>query len=86
MSDSASDDRRALGLALRRLREASGLTQQALAERADSDHTYLSRLEHGRIDVGWSTLQRLLRVLGADLRRLQRAIDEVQTQEPRSKR
>jgi hypothetical protein len=36
--------------------------------------------------VGWSTLQRLLRVLGADLRRLQRAIAEVETQGPRSKR
>jgi transcriptional regulator with XRE-family HTH domain len=63
-------------MALRKLREASGLTQQALAERAASDHTYISRLEHGRIDVGWSTLLRLLRVLGADLHGLADAISE----------
>jgi transcriptional regulator with XRE-family HTH domain len=64
MDDTTTNaDRRALGRALRELRDKAGLTQKELAERSGTDDTYVSRVEHGRIDVGWSTLQRLLRAL-----------------------
>ena len=35
------------GLAVRREREAKGLTQERLAERADLDPTYISGIERG---------------------------------------
>lgn len=37
----------AFGAELKRLREASGLSQSKLAERAGFDHSYVSRLETG---------------------------------------
>jgi transcriptional regulator with XRE-family HTH domain len=64
-----------LGQALRELRTDAGLTQLDLAERAGSDDTYVSRLEHGRIDLGWSTLLRLLRALDVTLVQLADAIE-----------
>lgn len=56
---------RALGLALRELRDRAGLSQSALAAKAGTDHTYVSRVEHGRIDLRWRTLLRLLEALDA---------------------
>jgi transcriptional regulator with XRE-family HTH domain len=35
------------GLNIRRRREAAGLSQEALAERADLDRTYISGIERG---------------------------------------
>jgi transcriptional regulator with XRE-family HTH domain len=65
--DAGDNDAEALGAALRRLRERAGLTQQQLAEHARSDHTYVSRVERGRIDVGWTVLLRYLRAMDASL-------------------
>jgi transcriptional regulator with XRE-family HTH domain len=69
-----------LGQALRELRTYAGLTQQQLAQRAASDYTYISRVERGRIDIGWSTLLRLLRALDASLGDL---VDAIEHQEAR---
>lgn len=67
MDDTTTNtDRRELGRALRELRDRAGLTQKELAERSGTDDTYISRVEHGRIDVGWTTLLRLLRALDAN--------------------
>jgi transcriptional regulator with XRE-family HTH domain len=38
------------GLNVRRRREAIGLSQEALAEKAELDHTYISGIERGTID------------------------------------
>ena len=57
----------ALGWALRDLRRAQGLTQKELAERAGADDTYLSQVEHGRRDIRWSTITRLLQALDLSL-------------------
>jgi predicted transcriptional regulator len=57
----------ALGKALRELRRRTGITQVELAHRANTDDTYISHLEHGRIDIKWSTLERVLRALGFNL-------------------
>lgn len=77
-SGDAHSDRQTLGRALVALRIQSGLSQKQLAALAASDHTYLSRLEHGRIDVGWSTLLRLLRALDVDLSRFVVAVIEAE--------
>jgi transcriptional regulator with XRE-family HTH domain len=55
----------ALGRALRELRDRAGLSQTGLAAKADTAHTYVSRVEHGRIDLRWRTLFRLLDALDA---------------------
>jgi transcriptional regulator with XRE-family HTH domain len=55
----------ALGRALRELRDRAGLSQTGLAARAGTGHTYVSRVEHGRIDLRWRTLVRLLNALDA---------------------
>lgn len=68
MEPAATDnqpDLRALGRALRELRDRAGLSQTGLAVKAGTDHTYISRVEHGRIDLRWRTLARLLEALGA---------------------
>jgi transcriptional regulator with XRE-family HTH domain len=71
-------ERRSLGAALRVLREQAGITQRELAERAGSDAPYVSRIERGAIDVGWSLLLRLLDALGSDLHQLADAIERAE--------
>jgi transcriptional regulator with XRE-family HTH domain len=71
----ALSDQRALGRALRELRKRAGITQDALAARAGTDDTYISRVEHGRIGVRWHTIMRLLRALEVSLSDLAGEID-----------
>ena len=70
----ARAERRVLGAALRVLRERAGLSQRAVGERASSDSAYVSRIERGEVDVGWSLLLRLLDALGSDLHGLADAV------------
>jgi DNA-binding XRE family transcriptional regulator len=84
-SDINNADRQALGRALRELRRQAGITQKEMTEREGLDETYISRVEHGRIDVKWTTLLRFLRVIGADLHQLADAIAEVETQDRAAK-
>jgi transcriptional regulator with XRE-family HTH domain len=71
-------DRRVLGWALRELRTRAGMTQNEMSLREGLDETYVSRVEHGRIDVKWSTLRRFLRVLSADLKQLADQVSEIE--------
>ncbi|MDE3075008.1 MAG: helix-turn-helix domain-containing protein [Chloroflexota bacterium] len=84
--ETANIDRKALGQALRTLRERAGMTQKELAQRAGTGHTYVSRVEAGRIDAGWSTLRRLLRALDASPRQLAEAITKAERQEAEERR
>ncbi len=54
------------GQALRQLRRARRLTQEALSEKADISVEYLSRIERGlpKSPPSWSVLERLGRALG----------------------
>jgi transcriptional regulator with XRE-family HTH domain len=74
---SDQNGQRALGQALRGLRQHAGITQEELGARVGIDPTYISRVESGRINLRWGTLQRFLRALevtvadlGAELKRL----------------
>src|ERR1700728_2806183 len=81
MSEPNRDDElRLLGRALRRLRDAAGISQEELAERLQMDPTYISRIERGRRGVQWLTVQRFLRALDSDLQQLAKAIDEQKRQ------
>jgi transcriptional regulator with XRE-family HTH domain len=69
MNDDATDPieaaQRALGRALRELRQRAGLTQKELGLRAGANDTYLSQVETGQRDIRWSTVTRLLHALDA---------------------
>jgi len=74
-SPTAQQDQLLLGRALRELRHKAGMTQEQVAEQLGADATLVSRIERGTRGVRWHTLQRFLRVLGADLHELARAVD-----------
>jgi len=54
-----------LGPDLRRLRDARGLTQAALAERAGLSRIFIAKVEAGDRLPSWPTFDRLARLLGA---------------------
>jgi transcriptional regulator with XRE-family HTH domain len=51
---------------LRRIRHAKGLSQEALAHKADMDWTYISSLERGMYNASIETAARLADVLGIE--------------------
>lgn len=51
------------GHAIREQRNEFGWSQQELAERCDVTQADLSRIENGRLDARWSTIQRIMTVL-----------------------
>ena len=54
---------RAFGFSVKKHREAKGLTQKALAEKADLDRTYLSDVERGTRNLGIKNIVRLAKAL-----------------------
>ena len=64
------------GRNLRKFREASALTQEALAEKADMDRTYLSDIERGLRNAGIKNIVRLAKALGIPASRLMDGLDE----------
>ena len=57
----------ALGHAVRTLRLARGLTQEALAEASGLHPRYISDVERGRPNIGFLNLERLGQALAIDL-------------------
>jgi len=53
---------------LKQIRARAGLTQRELAERAGKAQSEIARIERGRQDPSLTTLQRLARAGGFDLR------------------
>jgi transcriptional regulator with XRE-family HTH domain len=53
---------------VKQMRERAGLTQRQLAERAGKAQSEIARIERGRQDPSLTTLQRLARAAGFDLR------------------
>jgi transcriptional regulator with XRE-family HTH domain len=80
MNDDATDPieaaQRALGRALRELRQRAGLTQKELGLRAGANDTYLSQVETGQRDIRWSTVTRLLHALDATLADLAAEVED----------
>jgi transcriptional regulator with XRE-family HTH domain len=66
----AGDVRSMVGENVRRLREAAGLTQAALAERMGVDRAYVSGLELGQRNPTIITLWHAANALGVKMRRL----------------
>ena len=58
---------RAFGFRVKKMREAAGLTQEALAEKAELDRTYLSDIERGMRNPGIRNVLRLVEAMGIPL-------------------
>jgi transcriptional regulator with XRE-family HTH domain len=67
LAERASEQARSVGHRLRLLRGRRGLSARELAERAGISPQSLSRIERGRHDVVFSTLQRLLAAMNLEL-------------------
>src|SRR5262245_10361830 len=61
------------GLRLKQLREAAGLTQPQLAEKAGLSKGGIANLEQGIREPAWSTVLLLAEALGVDCRAFQEA-------------
>lgn len=57
-----------LGSKVKRLRIAKGYTQEELADRCDLSRSFISQLESDKVSPSVETLERVLRVLGTDLK------------------
>ena len=60
------DIRQVFAANLRRLRHEKGLSQEALADLADVNRTYVSKLETGATYVGLEIISKLANVLEAE--------------------
>jgi transcriptional regulator with XRE-family HTH domain len=57
-----------LGKKIRNLRISRGYTQEELADRCDLSRSFISQLENDQVSPSIDTLERILRVLGTDLK------------------
>ncbi len=64
-----------LGLNVRRRREALDLTQEALAEKADMDQTYISGIERGLRNPGIINVAKLAKALQLTTSELCQGVD-----------
>jgi transcriptional regulator with XRE-family HTH domain len=64
-----------LGLNVRRWREEKELTQEALAERANLDPTYISGIERGMRNPSVLSVVRIARALGVTTSKLMEKVD-----------
>ncbi len=65
-----------LGLNVRKRREEKELTQEALAERANLDPTYISGIERGMRNPSVLSVLRIARALGVTTSKLMEKVDD----------
>jgi transcriptional regulator with XRE-family HTH domain len=65
-----ADPKSAFGLAVRRLRESKGLSQEALAELADIHRTYIGDVERGTRNIALVNMTQIAKALSVPLSRL----------------
>ena len=70
MGNSSHKARRTFAANLRAARQARGLSQEALAERAGVHRTYLGSVERAERNVSIDNMERLAHALGVELRDL----------------
>lgn len=59
--------RKDMGLRIKELREARGLTVRELGDKAGLGHTHIVRIEAGKYNVTLDTLTLIIHALGADI-------------------
>ena len=80
-----SDPQTALGQAIRQIRTAHGLSQEAVAHAAGLHATWLSHIEAGR-NPAWGTVRRITAALGVEVSEVARVAEEIEAQNPASTR
>lgn len=70
LAAAAKEQAKRIGLRIKELREVRNLSSKELAERAGIAPQSLSRIEHGRHDVVFTTLQQILAAMGCSLKDL----------------
>jgi transcriptional regulator with XRE-family HTH domain len=55
------------GQKLKEIRARAGLTQEALARAADISLSAVTKLESGKVDPTWGTVQRIAKALGVSV-------------------
>lgn len=63
MEDITRAELRRIGKTIRTARHEADLSQEAFAERADIDRTYVGRIENGTVNVSWENISRVARAL-----------------------
>lgn len=63
-------ERKTLGETIKNIREDGGLTQEALAEKAEINVSYLAKIENGYVNTTVRYLIKLSRALGVKVKEL----------------
>jgi transcriptional regulator with XRE-family HTH domain len=74
----AREPQPALGLALRRIRQRAGITQEELGHSAGIHPTWISRIESGVNNPAWGTVRRLVAGLDVTLLELVALIERIE--------
>lgn len=75
MARQVSPAHAALGDAVRAYRGKLGISQEALADRCGLHRTYLSSVERGEANIGYTNLMRIAEALGVRVSELVRAAE-----------
>jgi transcriptional regulator with XRE-family HTH domain len=78
----ATDHDRALGAAIRVLRQNAGLTQEGLAHAAGLTFGTVARIELAQATPRWASIRVIVEALGATWGELGNAIDAVEQAQP----
>lgn len=70
-----SAPRRALGSRIRALRKRAGISQEALADLAKLDRTYIGGIERGERNPSFDNLMKVARALGVSISILLQGVD-----------
>ena len=63
------------GKIIQERRKQTGLSQEALAEKADIDRTYVSLIERGKVNITLIVASKIAKALGVSLSKLFRDIE-----------
>lgn len=78
-SQPRSPEHAALGEAMRRLRQQAGLSQEQLAERAETDLSQIGGIERGTRNPSYATLVRLAAALDTTVGAIATLADEIRS-------
>lgn len=78
------DPQPGLAKAIRKFREESGLSQEALGERAEIHSTWISHIESGRINPTWGNVRRIAKGLEVPLSQLAEQAEKFELEPSRS--
>lgn len=70
-----------LGRAVRAIRTEREMSQVELALKAEAHVTYVSRIEHGGVNLTWVGLRRISQALGMKMSELVRRAEEIEEDE-----